>query len=191
MAPSINAGLDLEMPGVNKWRTQDKVGRSIVSRKLMVRTVKERATKVLDFVQRCAQGAPEVRLRRLLKCCSFIECEHRDGQVLDGDGLERTNDPPESTALMRSLAAASIVLLKNDASLLPLNAEALKGKKVAILGGNAKALVLSGGGSAALKPSYFISPFEGIVNALGEGVDVGYCEGARGQCFVTQAAKLS
>jgi beta-glucosidase len=82
---------------------------------------------------------------------------------------------------MRSLAAASIVLLKNETGILPLNAAALKGKKVAILGGNAKALVLSGGGSAALKPSFFVSPYEGIVNALGEGVEVGYAEGARGE----------
>ena len=82
---------------------------------------------------------------------------------------------------MRSLAASSLVLLKNDTSLLPLSAEALKGKKVAILGSNAKALVLSGGGSAALKPSFFVSPYEGIVDALGDGVEVNYCEGARGQ----------
>ena len=43
-------------------------------------------------------------------------------------------------------------------------------KKIAIVGGNAKATVLSGGGSAALKPSFFVTPFEGIVSALGEFV---------------------
>ena len=101
--------------------------------------------------------------------------------MLDGDGIERTVDTPESADLMRSLAASSIVLLKNESSLLPLNAESLKGKKVAILGGNAKALVLSGGGSAALKPSYFVSPYDGIAKALGDGVEVSYCEGARGK----------
>lgn len=52
-------------------------------------------------------------------------------------------------------------------------------KKVAIVGGNAKAAILSGGGSASLKPSYFISPFEGIVNALGSDVEINYSEGAR------------
>ena len=55
-----------------------------------------------------------------------------------------------------------------------------KVKKVAIIGGNAKATLLSGGGSAALKPSYFVSPYDGIVKALGEGVEVTYSEGARG-----------
>lgn len=55
-------------------------------------------------------------------------------------------------------------------------------KKVAIIGGNAKAIVLSGGGSAALKPSYFVSPYEGIVNALKEqdaSIQIVYSEGAR------------
>lgn len=60
VAESINAGVDLEMPGTNKWRTSDKVTRSVVARKLTTRTVKERALKVLEFVQKCAQGAPEV-----------------------------------------------------------------------------------------------------------------------------------
>jgi hypothetical protein len=53
--------------------------------------------------------------------------------------------------------------------------------KIAIVGGNAKAMILSGGGSASLKPSYFVSPYEGIVNALPNGVEVLYSEGARGQ----------
>jgi beta-glucosidase len=44
--------------------------------------------------------------------------------------------------------------------------------------------VLSGGGSAALKPSYFVSPYEGIVNALkeiDENVEITYSEGARSE----------
>lgn len=82
---------------------------------------------------------------------------------------------------MRRVAAESIVLLKNDKDILPLNPKNLK--KVAIVGGNAKATVLSGGGSAALKASYFISPYDGIVNALSAqgNVEVTYSEGARGK----------
>jgi beta-glucosidase len=81
---------------------------------------------------------------------------------------------------MRRVAAESIVLLKNENNLLPLKAKELK--KVAIVGGNAKAIVLSGGGSASLKPSYFVSPYEGIVKALKEenaGVEIVYSEGAQ------------
>lgn len=82
---------------------------------------------------------------------------------------------------MRKVGSESVVLLKNEGGLLPLKASELK--TVAIIGGNAKAVVLSGGGSAALKPSYFISPFEGVVDALGENVKVTYSEGARGWYF--------
>ncbi|KAF8993944.1 glycoside hydrolase family 3 protein [Cyathus striatus] len=148
ISPSLNAGVDLEMPGLNKWRTLDLVNRSIVARKVTTRTVKARARQVLEVVKRCAAGAPE---------------------ILDGDGQERTVETEGDKSLMRNVAAQSIVLLKNDDQTL---------KKVAIVGGNARAAVLSGGGSAALKPSYFISPYQGIVNALGEDVEVVYSEGA-------------
>ncbi|KAI6125064.1 glycoside hydrolase family 3 protein [Pisolithus croceorrhizus] len=152
---SINAGLDLEMPGHNKWRTLDLMSRSISSRKMTVRTVKERARKVIELVKRCAQEAPE---------------------ILDGDGIERTFASEEEKQLMRRLASETIVLLKNDRNVLPLQPAKLK--KVAIVGGNAKAVVLSGGGSASLKPSYFVSPYEGIVNSLPSDVEVRYSEGA-------------
>jgi beta-glucosidase len=57
---ALNAGLDLEMPGTNKWRTLDYVNRSIQSRKVTVTTIKQRAKKVLGLVKKCAQGAPDV-----------------------------------------------------------------------------------------------------------------------------------
>ncbi|KAG6844543.1 hypothetical protein H0H87_006027 [Tephrocybe sp. NHM501043] len=154
---SIKAGLDLEMPGINKWRSVDLMNRSIQSRKITIRDIRARARKVLELVQKCAQGAPE---------------------ILDGDGQERTVESEEDKALMRKVAAESIVLLKNEGAILPLNSQ--KVTKVAIVGGNAKANVLSGGGSAALKSSYFVSPYDGIVNALaGSNVEVTYSEGAR------------
>lgn len=143
------------MPGTYKWRTLDLMTRSIGSRKLTLRTIKERARAVLELVQRCAKECPE---------------------ILDGDGEERTVDTDETRGLLRRVAAESIVLLKNDSNILPLDAK--KVRKVAIVGGNAKSIVLSGGGSAALKPSYFVTPYDGIINALGD-VEVTYAEGAR------------
>lgn len=56
----INAGLDLEMPGITKWRTLDLTNRCIGARKVTVRTIKERALQVLKVVQKCAREAPEV-----------------------------------------------------------------------------------------------------------------------------------
>jgi beta-glucosidase len=82
---------------------------------------------------------------------------------------------------MRKVASQAIVLLKNEGNLLPLQAGTLK--KVAIIGPNAKARIISGGGSAALKPSYVVTPYDGIVNALPTGVEVLYGEGASGKPY--------
>lgn len=95
--------------------------------------------------------------------------------------MERTDSSQEEMELMHRLAAETIVLLKNENGVLPLQPDKLK--KIAIVGGNAKAVVLSGGGSATLKPSYFVSPYDGIVNALPSSVDVIYSEGARSMYF--------
>ena len=59
-AGALNAGLDLEMPGTNKWRTQEHVLRSITSMKVSRATIKERARKVLELVKRCTAENPEV-----------------------------------------------------------------------------------------------------------------------------------
>lgn len=83
----------------------------------MKRTVKERAAKVLELVQKCATNAPEVGSYILIVHHPITDMSIK---ILDGDGLEHTHDTPEEKALMRELAAASIVLLKNDNAALPL-----------------------------------------------------------------------
>jgi beta-glucosidase len=60
VSESINAGLDLEMPGEQKWRQHHLVNRALFSKKVTIRTVKERARKVLELVKKCCAGAPEV-----------------------------------------------------------------------------------------------------------------------------------
>ena len=71
MGPAINAGLDLEMPGQNKRRTFEQVEKRIAAKQVDVDTVKERAKKVLELVQKCAKETPEVcdgDLLRLDRC---------------------------------------------------------------------------------------------------------------------------
>ena len=72
---------------------------SIESRKITKRTVKERAAKVLELVQKCATAAPD---------------------VLDGDLVEKTGDRQSGREIMTKVASESIVLLKNEGALLPL-----------------------------------------------------------------------
>jgi beta-glucosidase len=105
---------------------------------------------------------------------------------LDGDGQERSDDDSEeeenNKILMRKVASESIVLLRNEGDdVLPLNPQKLR--KIAIIGPNAKAIILSGGGSTILKPNFYVNPYDGIVSALeqaGSGTEVTYSEGVRG-----------
>ena len=100
---------------------------------------------------------------------------------MDGDGLERSVESEQDKIFMRKIASESIVLLRNEGDILPLNPQKIK--KIAIIGPNSKAFVLSGGGSAALKPSYFVSAYDGIVSALeqaGSATEVTYSEGTTG-----------
>ncbi|KAG8874632.1 hypothetical protein FRB97_005773 [Tulasnella sp. 331] len=159
LTESINAGLDLEMPGLDKWRTQSKVNRQIVAHKTTTRTVKERARNVLEMVK---------------KVCKT------NAAVIDGNGKETWEEKASDSALMRKVAANSIVLLKNDGDILPIKPDTIK--KIAIIGPNAKALVASGGGSASMNCAYVVTPHTGIVDALPKGVEVTYHEGTVGYC---------
>ncbi|KAL0064465.1 hypothetical protein AAF712_008629 [Marasmius tenuissimus] len=147
----VNAGMELEMPGPPRWRQPQLVKHSITAQKLSVAAIEERVTTLLKFVQHQAKLNPE---------------------VVYGDGEEGTRDSEEAKKFARKLAADGIVLLKNDEDVLPIKAD--KYKKVAIIGPNAKDRVISGGGSAFLKASYVVTPYAGIVDALGKDVEVGY-----------------
>jgi beta-glucosidase len=77
----------------------------------------------------------------------------------------------------RRVAEEGIVLLKNENSLLPL--DAAKIKSVAVIGENATRLQTYGGDSSRVKAFYEISPLAGILNRIGTNVNVTYSEGYR------------
>jgi beta-glucosidase len=164
---SINAGLDLEMPGPPRWRTNLLVHHMLSSQKVLPETLDPRVTNLLTFVQKLARKNPE---------------------VVYGDGKERSRDVPETRAFCRKLAADGMVLLKNEHNVLPLKAS--KVKKVAIIGPSAKKRVISGGGSAALKPTYVISPYEGLTQNVPEGIKLSYSFGCYGILTIELIWKL-
>lgn len=84
---------------------------------------------------------------------------------------------------MRKVSANSIVLLKNEGDILPLDRDVLK--KIAVIGPNANAVVASGGGSASLRCAYVVTPLEGILSALPKDVEVAYHEGCAGKSIIT------
>lgn len=77
----------------------------------------------------------------------------------------------------RQIAQEGIVLLKNEANLLPLNAENLKGKKILVVGDNAARSLTQGGGSSELKAKDEVSPIRAIRERYGEIATVEWAQG--------------
>ena len=145
------------MPGPPRWRQPLLVLQSLSTQKLLPHTLDERIANLLTFIQQQARRNPE---------------------VVFGDGVERSRDSSESRAFCRRLAAEGMVLLKNSNSVLPLSS--VKVKRVAVIGPNVKERVISGGGSAALKPSYVVSPWEGMT-ADSAGIEFTHLLGCYGE----------
>lgn len=68
-----------------------------------------------------------------------------------------------------------ITLLKNDNNVLPLNMNTMK--TIAVVGKYANTARLGDSGSSAVTPEYTVSPYEGIKNRAGKGVQVLLSEG--------------
>ena len=138
-APTIKAGLDLEMPGPTRDRG-DKLIAAVEAGEVTREAVRERARAMLRLMARVGvlDEMPEYK--------------------------EITDDRPEHRALIRKAVAECAVLLKND-GVLPLSEP--KGK-IAVIGPNAKVAQIMGGGSSQLNPHYRVSPWDGLVNRLGE-----------------------
>lgn len=96
-----------------------------------------------------------------------------------GPGKEFRSSGAYNTAEHRTaaqkVAEESVVLLKNENSLLPLTD--IAGKKVAVIGANAVAVHSNGGGSAEIRALYEITPLMGIKKLLGGNTKVSYAPG--------------
>ncbi|KAI0700577.1 glycoside hydrolase family 3 protein [Cytidiella melzeri] len=150
-AEAIKAGLDLEMPGPTVVRG-NAITRALTAEKLFVEDIDSCVRNILGSIERA----------------------HKSG--IPFDGHEKTLDTPEVRTLLRTASADAIVLLKNEKQLLPINH---KTRTIAVIGPNAKTAVVSGGGSASLRPTYTVSPWEGITAAAKEiGATVEYAVGA-------------
>ena len=138
-AETVNAGLELEMPGPARDRGEKLIA-AVEAGTVPAATVRERALNILRLMERTG--------------------------ALDDDRpfAEHANDRPQHRALIRRAGAEGTVLLKND-GVLPLPANI---GRVAVIGPNAKVAQIMGGGSAQLNAHYRVSPYEGLASALGE-----------------------
>lgn len=147
------AGLDVEMPGPPLFRGEKLAG-----------AVREGGV---------SDGVVDGAVGRLLLAME------RTGALAAPVVDEGESDTPERRRSTRRAAAASMVLLKNDSvdgqPLLPLALGDVR--RVAVLGHNADAVTILGGGSAAVSPYEVVSPLEALRERL-DGVEVVYERGA-------------
>ena len=164
-ANTVNAGMDIEMPGGEPmkiwlqtprsqaagnsggWLTSDKVLADISSGKISRATVDENVGNIL----------------RVIFVTGLFDKPH----VAIG---EADVDTPEQRAVARKGATESIVLLKNSGDVLPLNASKIH--SIVVIGPNAAVARTGGGGSSLVRPKYSISPLKGIQDRAGSQIQV-------------------
>jgi beta-glucosidase len=147
---AANGGLDLEMPSGK-----------FMNRELLLPAIK--AGKV-------SETTIDDKVRRILRTALRFGWFERDQTDLS---IPRFN--PESIQVTLDAARASIVLLKNDGNLLPLDKDKIH--SIAVIGPDAHPAVPAGGGSAEAKPFAPVSYLDGIVGYLGKGAKVYYDQG--------------
>jgi beta-glucosidase len=149
---SLHAGLDLEMPGPARY-FGPALAEAVRAGAAPTDTVRSMARHVLRTLDRT--GATAV------------------------DAPERSVDDPDRWALAVDAAAASMVLLCNltasGEQILPLDVDRVR--TVAVIGPNADAAVVQGGGSARVNPHRSTTPLESIRARLSSHVDVVHSPG--------------
>jgi beta-glucosidase len=150
---TINAaknGLDVEMPIANIYSAKN-LKKAMQDGKVSEEMINDKVRRIL---------------RVKFKAGLFDEILIPDTAVLRGKAHKK---------LALDIAKASIVLLKNEKDLLPLDRN--KVKKIAVIGPNAAIARAGGGGSSRIEPYYSVSPLEGIKSFVGKNVEVIYAQG--------------
>ena len=95
--------------------------------------------------------------------------------MLDGERKAGTYNDYRDKESLRRTAEESVVLLKNDKKLLPLDSKKIK--KLLVVGENANRMHAPGGGSAEIKALYEITPLMGLHMLLGGNTQIIYKPG--------------
>jgi beta-glucosidase len=147
---AANNGLDLEMPAGDVF--------SMVNLKKAMKEGKVSEETINDKVSRI--------LRVKFMAGLFDQTVTPDTTVLTGNAHKK---------LALEFAKESIVLLKNEKNLLPLDLNNLK--NIAVIGPNAAIARVGGGGSSHVEPSYSISPLDGIRKMVRQSAQVFFAPG--------------
>jgi beta-glucosidase len=147
---AANGGQDLEMPSG-----------FYMNRKTLLPAIQD---------GRVSQATIDDKVRRILRTAIRFGWLDREQTDLS---IPRFNPPGRQVAL--ESARESMVLLKNDQNLLPVDKNKIK--SIAIIGPGAYPAVPVGGGSARVEPFRAISFMEGLSNAAGPATNIYYHRG--------------
>jgi beta-glucosidase len=147
-------GLDLEMgsnPPYNTYYFADKLLAAVKEGKVSVKVIDEKVHRVLWVIYHTAlnKNAPAGKI-----------------------------NTAEHSKTAYDIAAESIVLLKNEKNLLPLNTSSIK--SIAVIGDNATHTFHLGGFGAGVKARYEVTALAGLKNRLGDKVKINYAQGYSG-----------
>ncbi|TPV59970.1 beta-D-glucoside glucohydrolase [Aestuariibacter sp. GS-14] len=167
---AINGGLTLEMPGPGKF-FDAKLAEAVKHWQVEESVIDEAARRLLRLAFRTGKF----------------------GKTTESVGLKALEDNRD---IALKAAEESIVLLKNDQRVLPLNTKVLR--SVAVIGPNANIALTGGGGSSKVVPTDIVSPLESLREQLPQNVTVTYAKGvdndkspppAEGNYFSTDKAR--
>ena len=148
------AGLDLEMGTANKeyddWYFANPLIKAVKDGRVKMNIIDEKVANIL----------------RVMITTKVIKPKNRE--------VGSMNTKEHQQAAYRS-AVESVVLLKNEQDLLPLDMSAIK--SVAVIGDNATRLQCGGGLSSEVKTLYEITPLQAVSTKFGESVQINYAQG--------------
>ena len=147
---AANGGLDLEMPA-GKFMNRATLLPAVKAGKVSEATIDDKVRRILRTAIRFG----------------WLDREQTDSSV------PLYNVAGGEVAL--EAARSSMVLLKNDGNLLPL--DKTKIKTIAVIGPDAYPAPVVGGGSAGVRPFGAVSYLQGIADYLGSGATVYYARG--------------
>lgn len=154
---AANNGLDVEMgsmPPYDKYYFAQPLLDSVRAGKVSEKTIDEKVHRILWVIYQTA---------------------------LSSNRPKGSLNTPAHSKTVYDIASESIVLLKNEKHLLPLNMTGIK--TIAVIGDNAIRTNHLGGFGAGVKAKYEITPLQGLQNALGKKVQINFAQGYRARKF--------
>jgi len=167
-APTVNAGMDLEMPGgepMKKWLARPQTQQSGNGDGWLT-TDKVLAEVKAGTITEATLDDNVSRILRVIFMSGIFDHPHTGGGEVD---------TPEQRAVALQGATEGVVLLRNQDAMLPLDASKLH--SIAVIGPNAAVARTGGGGSSLVRPKNAVAPLDGIKERAGSAVKINFALG--------------